>query len=200
MFSHSSAMAKQEAPAPLKSLNSDNPTYITFINKSSRNAEAWWLDFEGKPVSYGAIQPRRSLQMKTFLTHPWIFRASDGAKMLVNLSEVYFPTPVQYEGFGYPRYQPVYVTAPGARQCFFLRCFICIDIHNSFILNGYLCFVLSVYSLQEYCIRLIRSMVRKEDICKLEIPEGLRKELSRDPDLLRDIQILDAKRAINGSN
>ncbi|KTG36342.1 hypothetical protein cypCar_00021802 [Cyprinus carpio] len=89
--------------------------------------------------------------------------------MLVNLSEVYFPTPVQYEGFGYPRYQPVYVTAP-------------------------------VYSLQEYCIRLIRSMVRKEDICKLEIPEGLRKELSRDPDLLRDIQILDAKRAINGSN
>uniref|UniRef100_A0A9J7WWD1 von Hippel-Lindau disease tumor suppressor n=2 Tax=Cyprinus carpio carpio TaxID=630221 RepID=A0A9J7WWD1_CYPCA len=169
MFSHSSAMAKQEAPAPLKSLNSDNPTYITFINKSSRNAEAWWLDFEGKPVSYGAIQPRRSLQMKTFLTHPWIFRASDGAKMLVNLSEVYFPTPVQYEGFGYPRYQPVYVTAP-------------------------------VYSLQEYCIRLIRSMVRKEDICKLEIPEGLRKELSRDPDLLRDIQILDAKRAINGSN
>lgn len=59
---------------------------------------------------------------------------------------------------------------------------------------------LSVYSLQECCTRLIRSMVRKEDICKLEIPEGLRKELSRDPDLLRDIQILDAKRAINGSN
>ncbi|XP_016430192.1 von Hippel-Lindau-like protein [Sinocyclocheilus rhinocerous] len=162
-------MAEQEAPAPLKSLNSYGPTYISFINKSSRNAEAWWLDFAGKPVSYGDIQPRKSLKMDTFLTHPWIFRASDGAKLLANLNEVYFPTPAQYEEYGYPRYQPVYVTAP-------------------------------VYSLQEYCTRLIRSMVRKEDICKLEIPEGLRKDLNLEPDLLRDIQILSAKRSINGSN
>ncbi|KAI2665454.1 von Hippel-Lindau disease tumor suppressor [Labeo rohita] len=161
-------MAEQEMPAPLKSLNSDNPTFISFINRSNRNAEAWWLDFKGEPVSYGDIQPRTSLKMRTYLTHPWIFRASDGAKLLANLSEVYFPTPVQYDEFGYPRYQPVYVTAP-------------------------------VYSLQEYCIRLIRSLVRKEDIRKLEIPEGLRKDLRREPDLVRDIQILSAKRSINGS-
>ncbi|XP_016111185.1 von Hippel-Lindau disease tumor suppressor-like [Sinocyclocheilus grahami] len=162
-------MAEQEAPAPLKSLNSYDPTYISFINKSRRNAEAWWLDFAGKPVSYGAIQPRKSLKMNTFLTHPWIFRASDGSKLLANLSEVYFPTPAQYEEYGYPRYLPVNVTAP-------------------------------VYSLQEYCTRLIRSMVRKEDICKLEIPEGLRKDLRLEPDLLRDVQILSAKRSVNGSN
>lgn len=43
-------------------------------------------------------------------------------------------------------------------------------------------------------------MVRKKDIRKLEIPEGLRKDLSRDPDLQRDIQILAAKRSINASN
>ncbi len=61
-------MAKQEAPAPMKSLNSNDPTYITFINKSSRNAEALWLNFEGKPVSYGDIKPRSSLQMNTFLS------------------------------------------------------------------------------------------------------------------------------------
>uniref|UniRef100_A0A8C1CM31 von Hippel-Lindau disease tumour suppressor beta domain-containing protein n=1 Tax=Cyprinus carpio carpio TaxID=630221 RepID=A0A8C1CM31_CYPCA len=100
----------REAPAPLKSLNSYDPTYISFINKSSRNAEAWWLNFAGKPVSYGDIQPRKSLKMNTFLTHPWIFRASDGAKLMANLSEVYFPTPAQFEEYGYPRYQPVYVT------------------------------------------------------------------------------------------
>lgn len=57
-----------------------------------------------------------------------------------------------------------------------------------------------MYSLQEYCIRLIKSMVRKKDIRKLEIPEGLRKDLSRDPDLQRDIEILAAKRSRNGSN
>lgn len=59
---------------------------------------------------------------------------------------------------------------------------------------------LTVYSLQEYCARLIRSIVRKEDICKLEIPNDLRKDLSREPDLLRDIKILSAKRSINGSD
>ncbi|XP_026065931.1 von Hippel-Lindau disease tumor suppressor-like [Carassius auratus] len=164
-----SAMAEQEAPAPLKSLNSYDPTYISFNNKSNANAEAWWLNFSGQPVSYGDIQPRKSLQMNTFLTHPWIFRASDGAKLLANLKEVYFPTPAQFEEYGCQRYQPVDITAP-------------------------------VYSLQENCTRLIRSMVRKEDICKLEIPEGLRKDLSREPDLLRDIQILSAKRSIKDSN
>ncbi|KAK9975849.1 hypothetical protein ABG768_021081 [Culter alburnus] len=162
-------MAEQEAPAPLKSLNSYDQTFISFINKSNRNAEAWWVNFSGIPVSYGDIKPGKSLQMNTYLTHPWIFRAPDGAKLLANLSEVYFPTQAQYEEYGHPRYQPVYVTAP-------------------------------VYSLQEYCARLIRSIVRKEDICKLEIPNGLRKDLSREPDLLKDIKILSNRRSINGSD
>lgn len=56
-----------------------------------------------------------------------------------------------------------------------------------------LCF-LTVYSLQECCARLIRSMVRKDDICKLEIPDSLRKDISREPDLLRDIKILSANK------
>ncbi|TRY57526.1 hypothetical protein DNTS_023479 [Danionella cerebrum] len=105
-------MAEQEALAPLKSLNSNDPTYMSFVNKSGRTAEAWWLNFSGSPVSYGDIQPGQAMQMNTFQTHPWMFRASDGAKLLVNLGEVYFPTPAQFEDSGYPRFQPVYVTAP----------------------------------------------------------------------------------------
>ncbi|XP_043093040.1 von Hippel-Lindau-like protein [Puntigrus tetrazona] len=104
------AMAKPEAP--LKSLHSDNQTYITFINNANRKAEALWLNFEGEPESYGVIEPGSSHRMQTFLTHPWIFRASDGAKLLVNNSEVYFPTPVQYDEHGHPRFQPVFVTDP----------------------------------------------------------------------------------------
>jgi len=42
-------------------------------------------------------------------------------------------------------------------------------------------------------------MVRKEDICKLEIPNSLRKDISREPDLLRDIEILSAKMSVNGA-
>ncbi|KAG1953130.1 von Hippel-Lindau-like protein [Pimephales promelas] len=110
-------MAEQEVPTPLKSLNSNDPTFISFVNKSSRNAKAWWLNFSGKPVSYGDIKPGKTLKMNTYLTHPWIFRASDGAKLLANLSEVYFPTQAQYE-YGYPLYKSVCVTAPGASPSF----------------------------------------------------------------------------------
>ncbi|XP_055045611.2 von Hippel-Lindau-like protein [Misgurnus anguillicaudatus] len=158
-------MTEQEALAPLKSLNSNDPTYITFMNNCREKAEGWWLDFSGIPVSYGAIKPGQALQMNTYLTHPWVFRASDGAKLLVNLSEVYFPTPAEYEEHGNPLYKPVYITAP-------------------------------VYSLQEYCIRLIQKTVRKEDVYKLEIPEYLRQEISRPPDILRDIKALSAQRAM----
>jgi len=135
-------MAEQEVPTPLKSLNSNDPTFISFVNKSSRNAKAWWLNFSGKPVSYGDIKPGKTLKMNTYLSkyrrtsnlsgllldfvplkqvfltaHPWIFRASDGAKLLANLSEVYFPTQAQYE-YGYPLYKSVCVTAPGASPSF----------------------------------------------------------------------------------
>lgn len=57
-----------EAPKPLKSLNSNIQTYVTFVNRTSRLARAWWLDFSGNPVSYGDISPSQILQMNTFLS------------------------------------------------------------------------------------------------------------------------------------
>ncbi|MGH0175893.1 UNVERIFIED_CONTAM: hypothetical protein FKN15_005902 [Acipenser sinensis] len=78
----------------LKSLNSDVVTNVTFVNKTRRKARAWWLDFRGDPVSYGDIGPDDRLRMTTYLTHPWIFRDTDtGAKLLVNMREIYFPEP-----------------------------------------------------------------------------------------------------------
>ncbi|MBN3283460.1 VHL disease, partial [Polyodon spathula] len=36
--------------------------------------------------------------MSTYLTHPWIFRDTDtGAKLLVNMKEIYFPEPNNVE-------------------------------------------------------------------------------------------------------
>ncbi|XP_056603412.1 von Hippel-Lindau-like protein isoform X2 [Triplophysa dalaica] len=136
-------MAEQEAPAPLKSLDSHDPTYVVFINKTNENAEAWWLNFSGIPVPYGAISPGNALQMDTY-------------------------TIGEYEEDGYPLYKRVHVTAP-------------------------------VYSLQEYCTRMIRKMVRKEDVNKLEIAAFLKKEISRAPNLRRDLKVLAARRATNGS-
>ncbi|XP_072529213.1 von Hippel-Lindau-like protein [Salminus brasiliensis] len=156
-------MAEQEELQPLRSLHSLHPTFIDFLNKSSGQAEAWWLDFSGAPVSYGDIRPGRALKMNTYQTHPWIFRALDGSKLLADFREVYFPTEAEYGEDGDPLYRTVVVTRP-------------------------------VYSLQEYCSKLIRKLVREEDIDKLEIPGFLKKDLHRSPDLLRDIQALGALR------
>ncbi|XP_076861136.1 von Hippel-Lindau-like protein [Brachyhypopomus gauderio] len=152
-------MADEEALQPLKSLHSLEPTYVDFVNKSSKKARAWWLNFSGAPVSYGDIRPGETLKMNTYLTHPWIFRASDGSKLLANLREVYLPAAALYGDDGRPVYRTVLVTTP-------------------------------VYSLQEYCSTFIRQLVRKEDVDKLEIPEVLRQDISRSPDLLLEIQTL----------
>ncbi|XP_007259802.4 von Hippel-Lindau-like protein [Astyanax mexicanus] len=161
--SKSEQMAEQEELQPLRSLHSLEPSFVSFQNRCSCRAEAWWLDFAGAPVSYGEISPGQWLRMNTYQTHPWIFRASDGSALLIDSREVYFPSAAEYREDGHPLFRTVTVTSP-------------------------------VYSLQEYCLKLIRKLVRDTDIDRLEIPGFLKKELHRSPDLLRDIQTLRAQR------
>lgn len=61
-------MADQEVSASLKSQNSDNPTYVNFINNSRQDARAWWINFSGDPVSYGDIPRGSTMKMNTFLS------------------------------------------------------------------------------------------------------------------------------------
>ncbi|KAJ8398860.1 hypothetical protein AAFF_G00417680 [Aldrovandia affinis] len=105
-------MAEQEVSASLKSQNADIPTYVIFINNSTQDARAWWLNYSGNPVSYGDIRRGTTLKMNTFLGHPWLFRSSEnGAKLLANMQEVYLPVPTEYED-GHPIYMTVMITAP----------------------------------------------------------------------------------------
>ncbi|XP_048862925.1 von Hippel-Lindau-like protein [Brienomyrus brachyistius] len=155
-------MADQEARKTLRSLNSNTPTHVKFINKSRQMVRAWWLNFSGLPVSYGDIRPGGSLKMNTFLTHPWVFRTSDGyVQLLADREEVYFPTLTEYED-GFPVYKDVLIIS-------------------------------QVNTLQEYCCMLIRKMVKREDFDKLDIPECLKSDLTRTPDLLKELQIARAQ-------
>lgn len=78
------------------------------MNNSGRCATAWWINFCGEPISYGDIPSEETLKMNTFLTHPWIFRATEsGAVLTANQLEVYYPTPSEYLD-----YIPVKITAP----------------------------------------------------------------------------------------
>ncbi|KAL2102206.1 hypothetical protein ACEWY4_001374 [Coilia grayii] len=100
---------------PLRSLNSDIPSYVTFVNRTSRLATAWWLDFSGHPVSYGDIQPNGELKMNTYQTHPWVFRATEnGAALTANQQEVFYPPLTEYQ-----EYISVNIRAPvySLREC-----------------------------------------------------------------------------------
>ncbi|KAL4640673.1 von Hippel-Lindau disease tumor suppressor-like [Arapaima gigas] len=106
------AGSAQEVRPVLRSLNSDEPTYVDFTNTSRHDVRVWWLNFSGRPVSYGVIKPGGSLKMNTFLTHPWIFTTSEWQwRLLANTQQVFFPSPARCED-GSPVYVKVSVTSP----------------------------------------------------------------------------------------
>ncbi|GFR44646.1 hypothetical protein Agub_g5935 [Astrephomene gubernaculifera] len=68
----------------IASLNSRFRVNMCFKNRTSRDIEAFWLNFEGKEVSYGIAKPGMTLLLYTYLSHPWVFRfKDDGAEALV---------------------------------------------------------------------------------------------------------------------
>ncbi|XP_019909172.1 von Hippel-Lindau-like protein [Esox lucius] len=149
----------------LRSLNADVKTNVHFINRSKQSARAWWLDYSGHPVSYGDIRTNELLSMTTYLTHPWVFRTSrNGAKLLANQLEVYMPAAAT-------EYED-----DGDPK--FLDVFI----------------TTPVYSLQEYCLVLIRKLVQEHDFGRLDIPESLRRDLRQRPDLLKELELINSRR------
>ncbi|XP_038852754.1 von Hippel-Lindau-like protein isoform X2 [Salvelinus namaycush] len=47
-----------------------------------------------------------------------------------------------------------------------------------------------VYSLQECCLMLIRNLVEEEDYGRLDIPESLKTDLRQQPDLLKELGLI----------
>ncbi|XP_048405284.1 von Hippel-Lindau-like protein isoform X1 [Stegostoma tigrinum] len=102
----------EQPVSALRSLRSDEATFVKFVNRTLRNARPWWINFDGIPQSYADIPPGGVLHMRTYRTHPWVFRDADtGDKLLIKNDEIYFPTSKQYDEDG-PTYIPVDVTIP----------------------------------------------------------------------------------------
>jgi hypothetical protein len=64
--------------ASLISLNSDTPTSITFINKTSETVYVYWRNFDGERVLYNTLPAGDSYLQLTFVTHPWIIIGESG--------------------------------------------------------------------------------------------------------------------------
>nr|XP_046190071.1 von Hippel-Lindau disease tumor suppressor-like isoform X3 [Oncorhynchus gorbuscha] len=101
------------------------------------------------------------------LTHPWVFRAArNGAKLLANQQDVYMPTAATE-----------YEEDGDPR---FLNVVIATP----------------VYSLQECCLMLIRNLVEEEDYGRLDIPESLKTDLRQQPDLLKELGLINRLRML----
>jgi hypothetical protein len=66
----------------MRSLNSNFPTNVSFVNLRNTPIHLWWLNFEGKRVSYGTVQPYGRQEMNTYETHPWVIVAEGSNQAL----------------------------------------------------------------------------------------------------------------------
>ncbi|EPS36470.1 hypothetical protein H072_10039 [Dactylellina haptotyla CBS 200.50] len=56
-----------------KSVSGDKPTKVYFINNRTSPVHLWWLDYEGRRVSYGSVGANGDTkEMDTYVTHPWV--------------------------------------------------------------------------------------------------------------------------------
>ncbi|KAK6540252.1 hypothetical protein TWF694_009067 [Orbilia ellipsospora] len=56
-----------------KSVSSDRPTKVYFINNRASAVHLWWLNYEGERVSYGTVAGNGDVkEMNTYVTHPWV--------------------------------------------------------------------------------------------------------------------------------
>lgn len=56
----------------MKSVPSSSQARVRFVNRSNREAEIVWIDFEGHLLCYRKLLPEHFLDINTFIHHPWI--------------------------------------------------------------------------------------------------------------------------------
>lgn len=72
---------RKDAPAPRpseRSVNSNQPASVTFVNAGSRPVSIVWVDYEGKERPYSTLKPGERYTQSTFATHVW--RIKDGSR------------------------------------------------------------------------------------------------------------------------
>ena len=65
----------------LASLSSGISTRISFSNQTSEPKSVYWLNFQGARVLYATLAQGQRLDLRTYLTHPWVI-ADDSSRCL----------------------------------------------------------------------------------------------------------------------
>jgi hypothetical protein len=57
---------------------SKEKTGMTFVNRSDRALQIYWLDFQGNRRLYRALPPAARVMQDTFVGHNWLVATTDG--------------------------------------------------------------------------------------------------------------------------
>lgn len=135
----------------LKAGLSINRSFIRFVNKTTRQVEISWINYDGERVLYKVLIPEETLNVDTFVGHPWVFRDTvTHQPLVVSSSEVFYPQP------------------PKVRIVVGRRVFSRMEVHIT----------IPVYSLKETCMHCVRCCLKSgDDAFRLEIPPRLQEEL-----------------------
>ena len=56
----------------LRSQATTDLTQISFINRSPETLRIYWLNFDGARVLYASLTPGQTVNLQTYMTHPWL--------------------------------------------------------------------------------------------------------------------------------
>jgi von Hippel-Lindau disease tumor supressor len=81
-----------EEEQDIKSLNGDSVSPVQFQNRTGRNINLIWIDYDGKHRMQVELQKEQFQNFNTYITHPWLAEDTDTKeRLLLNFSEIFFP-------------------------------------------------------------------------------------------------------------
>lgn len=91
------------------------PSFLRFVNRTTRTVNVTWIDYEGQSMHYKTLSPGCYVDVNTFVGHPWTFQDRDSGDMLVvQCQAVYQPEAWDREKDGWPpRRKLVFISIPG---------------------------------------------------------------------------------------
>lgn len=143
-----------------RSLLAEERSFIRFINKTKREVNVHWWNYEGLPVKYSTLKPGAYYDADTYVTHPWTFEDRESRdRLVVNNQHVFFPPSwptvvrdmrLDPEHYSQPHRLPAVITIP-------------------------------VFSLRERCLQVVRDYLdlpeKVERLSELQLPKSVEDDL-----------------------
>lgn len=142
----------------LRSVNSLSPSLLRFVNISHRDVNIVWLDYQGRGITYNCLSHKKSFDINTYVSHPWIVRdakTNDPMMLLHGQSvvKVLWPQGDTNNDIQNNNNQAI----SRRRRLVFIT--------------------LPVYSLKDRCFQVMREVgINNEDVKALTIPRSLQSE------------------------